>query len=121
MIFNIKEKYNEAVSSAHDLNEDETTTLLCKTSWVRILLEQHRDEYDTNHLEVEVFLPGKCIYDNKCSSLLFDELVKYINYLQNLREHGFDLCVIGDGCILSASKSIEKTPEDNLFRALLPP
>jgi len=121
MTINLKEKFNEAISSAHDLNEDETTTLLYKTSWVRILLEQHRDEDETNHLGVEVSLSGNCTCDNKCSSLPFNEFVEYINYLKKLREHGFDLCVIGDGCILSASKSIDKTPEDNLFRVLLPP
>ena len=121
MTINLKEKYIEATSSTHDVNDDATTTLLFKTSWVRILLEHHHEEGDTNRIEVEVTLPENCIYDNKDSSLIFDEFTNHINYLQKLREHGFDVCIIGDGCILSASKSISKTPEDNLFRALSPP
>ena len=117
MKVNLKDKYVEAISSEQELNDDETTTLLHKTSWVRILLEQG----NTNRIEVEVSLPDDCSCDDKDSSLTFDTFAEHINYLQNLRKHGFDLCVIGDGCILSASKSIRKTPEDNLFRALLPP
>ncbi len=121
MTINLKEKFNEAISSAHALNDDGTTTLLHKTPWVRILLEQHHDDGDTNRIEVEVSLPEDCSCDKTDSSLMFDEFADHINYLKKLREHGFDLCIIQDGCILSASKSIHKTPEDNLFRALSPP
>jgi hypothetical protein len=119
MIINLKEKFIEAISSEH-LNDDESTTLLHKTSWVRILLVQHPDG-GSNRIEVEVSLPDDCSCDDKNASLTFDTFTEHINYLQNLREHGFDLCIIGDGCILNASKSIRKTPKDNLFSALLPP
>jgi len=120
MPVNIKEKYKEAISSIAGL-DDELTTLLFKTPWVRILLEQHFEESETNRIEVEVSLPENCSCDQKDSSQTFDTFAEHINYLKKLREHGFDLCIIGDGCILSASKSVPKTPEDNLFRALLPP
>jgi hypothetical protein len=121
MTLNIKEKYYEAISSTHDLKDDESSTLLFRTPWVRILLEQHFEESDVNRIEVEVSLPEDCSCDKKDSSLTFNKFAEHINYLQKLLEHGFDLCIIGDGCILSASKSIHKTPKDNLFRALLPP
>lgn len=121
MTINLKEKYIEATSREQDLNDGETTTLIYKTSWVRILLEQHLEEDNTNRIEVEVSLPEDCSCDEKDSSKIFDEFTDHINYLQKLREHGFDLCIIGAGCILNASKSIRKTPKDNLFRALLPP
>ena len=120
MTINLKEKYFEATSSAHGM-DDETTTLLYKTLWVRILLEQHYEEGDANRIEVEVSLPEDCSCENRDASLMFDEFANHVNYLQKLKEHGFDLCIIGDGCILSASKTIHKTPEDNLFSALLPP
>ena len=120
MTTNLKEKFNEALSSEYGLTVDETTTLLYKTPWVRILLErQHEDE--SNRIEVEVSLPEDCSCGEKDSSSTFDTFAEHINYLQKLKEHGFELCIIGDGCILNASKSIRKTPEDNLFRALVPP
>jgi len=121
MTINLKDKYIKATSSEQDLIDDETTTLLYKTSWVRILLELSSEEGNTNRIEVEVSLPEDCSCDDKNSSLVFDEFTDHLNYLQKLREHGFDVCIIGDGCTLSASKSITKTPEDNLFRALSPP
>lgn len=120
MTINLKEQFNEAISSERGLNNDETATLLHKTSWVRILLEQHSND-DSNRIEVEVSLPEDCSCDDKKASLTFDTFAEHINYLQKLREHGFRLCIIGDGCILNASKSVRKTPEDNLFSALLPP
>ena len=91
MIVNIKEKYNEAISSTTGLNDDETTTLLYKTPWVRILLEQRFEESHNNRLEVEVSLPEDCSCDQKDSSSTFDEFAKHINYLKTLREHGFEL------------------------------
>jgi hypothetical protein len=120
MSVNIKKKYTEAISSTSGLS-DESTTLLYKTPWVRILLEQHFEESDANRIEVEVSLPEDCSCDEKDASSTFDTFAEHINYLKKLREHGFDLCIIGEGCILNASKSVLKTPEDNLFRALLPP
>jgi hypothetical protein len=121
MSVNIKEKYKDAVASIPDSQNDEITTLLHKTPWVRILLEQRFDESDNNRIEVEVTVPDERTCDQKDRSTTFDEFDEHINYLKKLREHGFELCIIGDGCILSASKSFQKTPEDNLFSALLPP
>ncbi|TFH06056.1 MAG: hypothetical protein E4H14_11565 [Candidatus Thorarchaeota archaeon] len=121
MIINLKEKYIEACSNSENLIGVSTTTLLYKTSWVRILLEQHIEGNDTNGLEVEVSFPEDDDSSKNDSSLLFDQFTEFIKYLQNLRDHGFNLCVIGAGCILTASKTLRQTPEDKLFRALLPP
>ena len=121
MPINLKRKFKEAVSSPHELKDDETTILLYKTPWVRILLEQHFEEDNTHCIEVEVSLPVNCSCDKSDHSVVFDEFAEHINYLQRLREHGFDICIIGDGCILSASKSFHKIPEDTLFSALSPP
>ena len=117
MFINLKEKFIEAISSAQDLKNEEKTTVLLTTPWVRILLEQ---ESEVISIEVEVTIPEDASCDKKDSSIIFDQFTEHINYLQKLRDQGFDLC-IGAGCIFIASKSLTKTPEDNLFRALVPP
>jgi hypothetical protein len=120
MTTTLKERYIEAISKEHNLNDYETTTLLHKTSWVRILLEQHYED-EAVHIEVEVSIPEGSSLVHTNEPLVFDAFAEHITYLQRLREHGFELCIISEGCILSASKVIHETPKDNLFSALCPP
>jgi len=120
MTINLKEKYIEASSKRDFSNGEATTTLLYKNPWVRILLEQHIEDTDVNRLEVEVAFP-EIASSNKNNSIEFDQFTEHIKYLQSLRENGFELFIIGSGCILTASKILDQTPDDNIFRVLLPP
>jgi len=120
MILKLKEKYIEASSNREGSKGDATTTLLYKNQWVRILLEQDIEETDLNRLEVEVSFPEEIISDES-DSIDFDQFTEHIKYLQKLRNNGFELSIIGSGCILIASKTLKETPDDNIFRVLLPP
>jgi hypothetical protein len=119
---NLKEKYNKAASFLKDKrSSDEVTTLIHRTPWVRILLEHDQQEGDSLSIEVEMSLPESAGMKESGSSDVIDRLTEHLQYLQTLREVGFELSVIGTGCIYCASKELHETPEDNLFRALIPP
>jgi hypothetical protein len=118
----LKEKYNKAASLLKDTGgTEEVTTLIHRTPWVRILLEHDQQESDSLFIEVEMSLPDSAGTKRTDSSELIDRLSEHLLYLQKLRDAGFELSVIGTGCIYCASKELHETPEDNLFRALIPP
>lgn len=122
MTVNLKEKYMEAVSKHDDkIDSEDLTTLIHRTPWVRILLERNDKENSVYSLEIELSLPETIGTGESDSSEIIDRLSNHLQYLQKLREYGFVLSVIGTGCIYCASKVFHKPPEDNLFRALLPP
>jgi hypothetical protein len=119
---NLKEKFIEAISK-HEMRIDaeEITTLLHKTPWVRILLVQDSGKERTFLIEVEMSLPEATESAKQDTSVLINRLSEHLQYLQQLHNYGFELSIIGTGCIYCASKVFQKTPEDNLFRALIPP
>ncbi|MFW9933556.1 MAG: hypothetical protein ACFFDR_12975 [Candidatus Thorarchaeota archaeon] len=117
----LKGKFIEATTQFQQSPHSEgCASVIYRTPWVRILIEPHKED-DTYCIEVEVFLSDQDGVDESDSMVLFDRLVRHVDYLRCLREHGFELCIIGSGCILCATKVIEGTPQDNLFSALLPP
>ena len=124
MTLNLKEKFNEAASRIRAKTDpNDVSTLLYRTPWVRILLDSYEEEEEENSLviEVEMSFPeenGSSVLD---SSEMIDRLFEHIQYLRKLGEVGFELSVIGTGCIYCASKELKEPPEDNLFRALIPP
>ncbi|MFW9889040.1 MAG: hypothetical protein ACFFER_12710 [Candidatus Thorarchaeota archaeon] len=89
-----------------------------RTPWVRVLLDHGQQGRDSLSIEVEIAVPDS---DEAESSALIDKLHEYLQYLQRLRDIGFELSVIEAGCIYCASKELHEAPEDNLFRALIPP
>jgi len=121
MTLDLKERIDKAASDLRDkADPNEGSTLILRTPWVRILLD-HYEEEDTLSIEVEMSFPEEGDSTNQKYSDLIDTLQEHVRYLQNLREVGFELSVIGTGCIYCASKQLRETPEDNLFRALIPP
>jgi len=122
MTLNLKEKFLEADSILKNkADSDEVATLIYRTPLVRILLERGEQEGDALSIEVEMSLPETTGMNELDSSELIDRLSQHLQYLQKLREFGFELSVIGTGCVYCASKDIHEIPEDNLFRALIPP
>ena len=118
----LKAKFKEAISKQHEnLDSDDVTTLIHRTPWVRILLDRDNEEKSACSIEVEISLPDTVGTDESDSSEIIDRLSKHLQYLQQLRELGFKLSIIGTGCIYCASKRLQETPDDNIFTALLPP
>jgi len=118
----LKEDYLRAETFLKsEKGSDEVTTLIHRTPWVRILLEHDREEGDFFFIEVEMSIPESSGNDDVDPSEVIDKLSEHLRYLQQLRDHGFELSVIDSGGIYCASRKIHDTPEDNLFSALLPP
>ncbi len=121
MVLDLKKKFDKAASNlSQKTGLHEVSTLIHKTPWVRILLDPYEEE-DTLSIEVEMSFPEEAGTSVLESSDLIDTLSEHIQYLQKLRDVGFELSVIGTGLIYCASKELKETPKDNLFRALLPP
>jgi len=122
MTLDLKEKYTKAVTTLRDPSgSDEVTTLIHRTPWVRILLEHDQQESDSLFIEVEMSLPESAETGNADASELIVKLSEHLQYLQKLRSAGFELSVIGSGCIYCASKELQEPPEDNIFTSLIPP
>ncbi|MHA3964321.1 MAG: hypothetical protein AM325_012380 [Candidatus Thorarchaeota archaeon SMTZ1-45] len=116
MTVKLKDEYLRATSSS-----SEGTILIHKTPWVRILLDRDMQDTGICSIEVELSLPDSAAMGESASSDIIDQFSKHLEYLQKLRNFGFELSIIGSGCIYCASKVIQETPKDNLFSALLPP
>ena len=120
--FNLKERYAKAEATLKgESGSEELTALIHRTPWLRILLVNNREEGNSLSIEVEISIPDSEGKSEQESSELIDTLSKHLLYLQQLRDNGFDLSVIGMGCIYCASKDLDENPEDNLFRAMVPP
>lgn len=122
MTLDLKTKFVKATSLlSKKSGSDEVATLIHRTPWVRILLEHDAHETDSFFIEVELSFPEGTGFKESDSSALIDKLSEHLQYLQKLRDEGFELSVIGTGCIYCASKELQETPDDNIFRALIPP
>ncbi|NHI87990.1 MAG: hypothetical protein EAX87_00625 [Candidatus Thorarchaeota archaeon] len=120
--FSLKEKYAKAEATLRgEGGTGEVTVLIHRTPWLRILLVNNQDDDHSLSIEVEISIPDSNGKSELKSSELIDTLSKHLLYLQQLRDSGFELSVIGTGCIYCASLDIDGTPKDNLFRALIPP
>ncbi|MFW9958099.1 MAG: hypothetical protein ACFFCT_08510 [Candidatus Odinarchaeota archaeon] len=122
MSIELRNKFMKAASKySSKIGDEEETTLIHRTSWVRILLERLVEDSPAFSIEVEVAPPQAEKTNEEDTSWIFDKFAEHLQYLENLRNHGFKLSVIKSGCILCASKVIHDVPEENLFRALIPP
>jgi hypothetical protein len=118
----LKEEYAKAISILKsEGGSEEAAALIYRTPWLRILLVNNQHDDDSLSIEVEISIPDSDGTSGLESSELIDALSKHLQYLQQLRNSGFELSVIGTGCIYCASMHLDETPEDNLFRALVPP
>ena len=121
MNYNLKEKFDEAASILRKAaGSDEVTTLIHRTPWVRILIEHDEHAGDAFSIVIEMSVPENPDLELDSSELL-DQLSEHLEYLKRLSDVGFELSVIKAGCIYCASKEIRDTPDDNLFRVLIPP
>ncbi|MFX0055160.1 MAG: hypothetical protein ACFFAD_09550 [Candidatus Hermodarchaeota archaeon] len=122
MNYSLKEKFDEATSILREAaGSDELTTLIHRTPWVRILIEHDEHAGDAFFIVVEMSVPENPDLIELDSSKLLDQLSEHLEYFKRLRDVGFELSVIKAGCIYCASKELHDTPDDNLFRVLIPP
>jgi hypothetical protein len=109
------------------LNEDgESIESLCETDWTRILLIRTADQPNSIRIEVEISLP-KCVTRHASKPTrakprdLVKELITHLKYLLELEDFGFELDLVGEDCLWTASKIASDILDENIFKALIPP
>ncbi|TFF92038.1 hypothetical protein EU545_02210 [Candidatus Thorarchaeota archaeon] len=124
-------RYLEALEAASaDENQDSTSVLL-KTDWVRIVFVPAGSE---NMIEVEMSTPGvDCSSSStakdqpeetglgNCPVTFLHSMIDHLHYLAELQDSGFSVDFAGNGCLFVAFCRFAGTPDWNTFRLLLPP
>ena len=127
----LESKYRELVSTPitiTEYNEDgESVSLLFENEWVRILVIRQNDVSDVT-IEVESSLPQKCGTKASGSKLSKKETkqillgaLDHLQYLQDLGEIGFDLEIISQDCLWTASQIFRNEIDLSVFEKLCPP
>jgi hypothetical protein len=88
MTSNLKENYNRAATLLKGNDSKENTTLIHRTPWVRIMLEQDQEESGSFFLEVEMSLPESTKKVDVDSSELIDTLSEHLQYLNIFKSSG---------------------------------
>ena len=126
----MKECYEHFKTSPFDelvLNEDgESIESLCETDWARILLIRTTEEPSSINVEVEISLPksitGHCSKPvDQTPRDALKSMITHLEYLLKLEDFGFELDLVGEDCLWTASKKSTNSPEEELFKALIPP
>jgi hypothetical protein len=109
------------------LNEDgESIESLCETDWARILLIRTTDEPSSISVEVEISLP-KCVTGHGSKSSIIKprdslkNMITHLEYLLKLEDFGFELDLIGEDCLWTASWKSTNMLDEKAFCALIPP
>lgn len=116
-------------------DEGQIITVLCETSWTRVLLIRDSKVADSVSIEVELSLPGSASellgFSNRSpgkesdSTVVVKELaetmIAHLQYLLNLHSIGFSLEAIADHCMWIAEKTLDDIPEIEVFELLVPP
>lgn len=127
----LRSKYQELVSAPitiTDYNEDgESVSLLFENEWIRILVIRQNDAPDVT-IEVESSLPQKCGTNSSGPKPSKDEIMKilhgalnHLQYLLELGRIGFNLEVISQDCLWTATQIFSKEIDLSVFEKLCPP
>ncbi len=115
-------------------SETGRTVLLYDDGYVRIYLTKGPDIWDEISLEIDVFMGvGRSTKSGQSGSIndasddvslsrfQLIECISYIEYMLRLEEVGFKLEVVLDGCIWTARYTVDREPDSQLLRTLVPP
>ena len=95
---------------------------------VRIYLTKGSDSWEGVTLEIEIFMgvsrnqkSSESTNDVTLSRDQLIECISLIEYLLRLKEAGFNLEIVLDGCIWTARCLVESRPGSQLFGIIVPP
>ena len=118
----LKSKCEKAMIRAIPDESEESVSVLSQNDWVRILTVCDSDTSEKWRIEVEVSLPSqKDPHSRKDVKNFLQNLIRHLEYLLRLDEEGFTLGVMSRDGLWTAFLAIEGLPQDNLFKALIPP
>lgn len=118
----LKSKCEKAMIRVIPDESEESVSVLSQNDWVRILTVCDSDTSEKWRIEVEVSLPSQeDPQSRKDVKNFLQNLIRHLEYLLRLDEEGFTLGVMSRDGLWTAFLDIEGLPQDNLFKALIPP
>lgn len=118
----LKSKCEKAMSGPLADESEESVSVLSQNDWVRILTVYDSDTSEKWRIEVEVSLPSqRDPKTGKDVKNFLQNLIRHLEYLLRLDEEGLTLGVMSRDGLWTAYLDIEVLPQDDLFKALIPP
>jgi hypothetical protein len=118
----LKSKCKKAMTSPPPKDSEESVSVLCQNDWVRILTVYDSETLDKWRIEVEVSLPSqRDPQSGKDVKKFIQYLIRHLEYLLRLHEEGLTLGVMSRDGLWTAYLEIDDLPQDDLFKALIPP
>ncbi|MFW9960008.1 MAG: hypothetical protein ACFFDV_03260 [Candidatus Thorarchaeota archaeon] len=133
---NLFDKFQEIMNSEPAqviyVEEQESASVLYKTSWVRILVVRSPEDSKSITIDVEVSPPYPSLSPTSTSLVtseqtsnetqkLLGQMIEYIQYVLVLESSGFSIDFVGNECLILASRQFSEMPSAEIFEILLPP
>ena len=118
----LKSMYKQAVKKQPSTEDEESVCVLLQNDWVRILTVHDSETSQNWRIEVEVSLPS-CSDPESGNDVrnFIETLIRHLNYLLQLDKKGLTLNVMLRDNLWTAYLELDDTPQDDMFRALIPP
>ncbi|MFW9919366.1 MAG: hypothetical protein ACFFED_07190 [Candidatus Thorarchaeota archaeon] len=122
--FDLYEEYMQALAiplitdAVDEINVN--VIVLYRTSWIRIILVRSSSE-NSDRLEVELSLPSDFESSGKYIETAIAQIIDYLNYFLRLHRNGFQLDLIAQDFLWTATYEIRGEPSCDFFELLLPP
>lgn len=132
MASELLQRYNMIISGpvlSDTCISGECVSMLCETSWVKMMVVRYQVAPNICSIEIEFSLPNRVIEiafpstaaAQKQAHEYIDSTVDHLKYLLKLQKAGFSLGILAPEGIWSAVLKIKGNPDVKLFEALLPP
>jgi len=132
LLAKFKEIINNEPAHTSDAEEQESVSILYKTSWVRILVVRSPEDSKSVTIDVEVSPPYPSLSPTSTSPVtskqtskeaqkLLEQMIEYIRYILVLESSGFSIDFVGNECLILASRHFTEMPSTETFELLLPP
>jgi hypothetical protein len=130
-------RYSELMAGLDGLlsmSDGEVIGVLHQNEWLRILLVRGSEDEAGGETSITVELSlSRCTSDSGGGNTSPDGLsyhdadcfltgmIRHLEYLRSLAQHGFSLNVIREDCLWAATLPTPELPDKAVFRALVPP
>ncbi len=119
----LKEGYRQALVLPLTISkfneENEQLFVFHKTDWIRIILVRRVNDIG-NTIEIELSLPDN-INTTHVQLESITTLIDYLNYFLELQKFGFQLEVMEQDFLWTATIEVNEHIDDDLFEILVPP
>ncbi len=130
-------RYSELMAGLEShlsMSDGEVIGVLHQSEWLRILLVASSEEHEGGETSITVELSlSRCTSESGAgraspeglsysdASRLVKGMIRHLEYLLSLAQHGFGLNVIREDCLWTATLLTSELPSEAVFQALVPP